>query len=568
MQYLRPYVPRMSLGLVVKFLGTVIDLLIPWLLVHLVDDVVPLGDRGRIFAYGGLMLLCAAAALVTNIAANRMASHVARDAIEVIRHDLFAKISYLSCRQVDEFTIPSLESRLTSDTYNLHQMISRMQRLGIRAPILLLGGICITLTLDAVLTLVLVSVLPLIAIVVYVVSHKGIPLYTKLQQSVDRMVRTVRENATGVRVIKALSKGEYEKERFDAVNKEVVANETKAAVTMALSNPTMNLLLNLGLTLVILVGAWRVGMGAMLPGKIMGFLTYFTIILNAMLSVTKMFVLYSKGSASAERISQVLEAGQDLQLAPPDHVQSEYHVEFSHVSFSYNKKRENLSDISFALRKGETLGIIGPTGCGKSTVLNLLIRFYDPDSGTIRIGGDNVKSIPFAELHTKFGIAFQNDALFAETIAENIDFGRELSAADIARAALYAQARPFIEELEEGYDYGLTSKGTNLSGGQKQRLLISRALAAEPEILILDDSSSALDYETDARLRTAIREHYQNTTTILVAQRVSSIQHADHILVLEEGRAIGYGTHEQLLQSCPAYREISRVQMGGERHAS
>ncbi len=561
--YLKPYLWAMSLGLTIKFVGTIMDLLLPWLLSYLIDTVVPTQSIPMVLFYGGVMVICSIVAVVTNIQANRMASRVARDVTRTVRHDLFQKISLLSCRQVDAFTIPSLESRLTSDTYNIHQVVGRMQRLGIRAPILLLGGIVVTLTLEPVLTLVLLAILPVLGFVVYKISQKGIPLYTRLQQAVDKMVLDVRENAGGIRVIKALSKMDYEKEQFSQVNAEVTKRETTAATVMAASNPLMNLFLNLGLTLVIVVGAYRVNSGLTQPGKIIAFLTYFTIILNAMLSITRMFIMYSKGSASAVRIGEVLDTPEDLTILPEDKIETPYHITFNDVCFSYNKTQNNLENISFALKKGETLGILGATGCGKTTVINLLIRFYDVDSGEIRINGQNVNSIPFQQLHQKFGIVFQNDVLFADTISENIAFGRALHSSAIEAAARYAQASGFIDQLEDGLEHPLTARGTNLSGGQKQRVLISRALAAQPEILVLDDSSSALDYKTDAQLRQAIGEHFQKTTTIIVAQRISSVMQADHIMVLEEGRILGYGAHSQLMESCASYREIAKSQMGG-----
>lgn len=565
-EYLKPYLPRMSVGLLIKFTGTIMDLALPWILSYMIDDIVPLKDVGLIFIWGTAMIVCAVIALVTNIAANRMASWVAQHTTQTLRHDLFSKISYLSCKQIDDFSIPSLESRLTTDTYNIHQMIGMMQRLGVRAPILLLGGILVTLTLDPLLSLVLICTLPLIAAVMVYVSKKGIPLYIHLQRGVDEMVRTVRENISGIRVIKALSKTDYEKERFAKVNGEVVRREKKAATTMALTNPVMNLFLNVGLTVVILVGAFLVNANMSQPGKIIAFMTYFTIILNAMLSINRLFVMYSKGTASAARISEVLNTPEDLktQKAPEDlNEEGTYHILFDDVSFSYQKKEADISHISFRLKKGETLGIIGATGAGKSTITALLMRLYDADSGRIMIDGKPVQSIPPEELHTKFGVVFQSDALFADTIAENIDFGRKLPKEQLLRAAECAQAMEFIRSLPDGFEHRLTARGTNLSGGQKQRLLIARALAGDPEILILDDSSSALDYRTDAKMRQALKQHYANTTSIIIAQRVSSILHADHILVIEDGKELGYGTHEELLQRCDIYRQIAESQMGG-----
>jgi len=568
LKYLRPHIPRMILGFLIKFTGTIVELALPMILSFMIDDVVPKGDRNAIFMWGGVMLVCTLVALFGNIIANRMAAGVARNTTEKLRSALFRRITYLSSRQVDEFTIPSLESRLTSDTYNIHQMVGMMQRLGVRAPILLIGGIMVTISLEPVMTLVLIASLPLITAVVYVVSRKGIPLYKVQQEAIDHLTRVVRENAQGIRVIKALTKEQSEKERFDRANTDLTRSEMKASLTMAISNPVMNLFMNLGLVAVIIVGAYRVNGGYSDPGIILAFMTYFTLISTAMMSITRMFIMVSRGTASASRIAEVLDTPADMavEAADPNAVvpNDAPAIEFRNVTFSYNGKKKDLDNISFKLSKGGTLGIIGPTGAGKSTLIQLLMRFYDPTEGQILIDGRDVRTIPHEELSCKFGGAFQSDFLFADTIAENIDFGRGLSREQIERAASLAQAAPFIAEKEGGYEHELTIKGANLSGGQKQRMLISRALAGDPEILVLDDSSSALDYATDAALRQAIRENYAGkTTSVIVAQRVSSVRHAELILVLEEGCIIGAGTHDELIESCPLYREISDSQMGG-----
>ena len=561
--YLRPYVMKMLVGFLIKFTGTIMDLCLPWILAYVIDNVIPIGQIGPVVWWGVVMLACSVVAVVTNILANRMAAAVARDTTRRIRYDLFRKIAYLTNRQVDKFTIPSLISRMTSDTYNIHQMVGMMQRIGIRAPILLIGGILITLTLDPVLTLVLVSVLPFIVVVTVFVSRKGIPMFRVSQEVLDSMVRVVRENAAGIRVIKALSKTEDEKRHFDLVNKQVIHTEKKASMTMASISPAMNLLLNVGLTLVVLVGAMRVNSGLGEVGEIVAFTSYFTIILNAMMTITRIFTMYSKASASANRIGEVLLAPEEMTVQTEKTVMAEDdHVVFDHVSFSYNKKEDNLTDIHFSIRRGETLGIIGPTGAGKSTIAQLLLRFYDVDKGEIRIGGRNIQELDPGILREKFGVVFQNDVLFEDTIAENIRLGREIGKESLEKAAQYAQAADFIAE-REGYGSELAIKGANLSGGQKQRILIARALAGAPEILILDDSSSALDYKTDASLRSDIRTHYSSTTTILIAQRVSTVMRCDHILVLDDGKMAGYGTHEELMESCELYREIERIQMGG-----
>lgn len=567
--YLKPYYARMLVGFLIKFLGTIMDLCLPWILAYMIDNVIPQKNKTIIFQWGLVMLACSILALVFNIIANRMASKVARDTTERIRHDLFEKIMYLSNKQTDFFTKPSLISRLTSDTYYIHQMLGRMQRLGIRAPILLIGGIIITLTLDPVLTLVLILVLPFLVIIITKISRRSIPMYAKLQESTDQFVRLVREDIAGIRVIKALSKTNYEREKFDDVNKEVVGREKKAGMTMAVVDPLMNLLMNIGLVIVIIAGAYRVNQGTSEVGKILAFMTYFTIILNAMMSISKMFVILSKSFASANRINSILDAKEDLTIMPSKEKEREekqeqpfFAISFEHVSFSYDETENNLNDISFSLKKGETLGIIGETGSGKTTIVNLLMRFYDVQKGNILINGRNIKTMDLKELRRLFGVVFQNDTLFEDSIAENIRLGRPLSEKEMEDAIFYAQAKEFVEQKEGGYFEHLNIKGANLSGGQKQRILIARALASHPDILILDDSSSALDYKTDASLRKELKTHFKDTTTIIIAQRISSIMHADHILVLEDGNCIGYGTHEELMQTSSIYQEISQSQMG------
>ncbi|MCM1468055.1 MAG: ABC transporter ATP-binding protein/permease [Alistipes sp.] len=560
--YLKPYYLRMAGGFVIKFIGTIMDLLIPWILAYMIDEIVPTQSIRLVFLWGVLMVVCAFFAIAGNILANRFASRVAQLSMETIRHDLFAKISYLSCRQVNEFTESSLVSRLTSDTYNLHNAIGMMQRLGVRAPILLIGGIIVTMTLDVSLSLVLAALLPFMGILVYLVSKKGIPMYTRQQEAVDVLIRKVRENVAGIRVIKALSKSEYEKKTFGEINGEVVRREKRAAMTMGITNPVMNFILNMGWVLVILVGAYRVNGGLTESGKIVAFLTYFTIILNAMLSVTRLFVKMSQAIASADRIMKVIDTCGDMeQVGELYETRNAPHIEFRDVTFSYNGRHNNLENISFSLNKGERLGIIGATGAGKTTLISLLLRFYDVGQGNIFIDGKDIRSYSLPKLHQMFGAAFQNDTLFEDTVYENISLGRGLSKEQVRSAAVYARIDEHIEKMENGYDAAVAIKGANLSGGQKQRVLIARALAGNPDILILDDAASALDYKTDAAVRGAINEHFKDTTTIIIAQRISSVMNCDKIMVLEEGRMTGYGTHEELMESCPVYGEISASQL-------
>ncbi len=554
------------LTLTVKVAASLIELAIPYVLGHILDTVVPKKTVNEIIFWGAVMIICSLLACVGNIVANRMAAKVARNTTKRIRHDLFERTMRLSSKQIDEFTIPSLESRLTSDTYHLHHLIGMSMRIGVRAPIMLVGGIMVTLFLDPVLTLVMIIALPLIGLSVLVITKKGIPLFKQTQRSVDSMVGIVREDAQGIRVIKALSKVDYEKRRYDGANKKLVDAEKKASSTMAMSNPLVTLFLNAGLVSVIVVGAFRVNGGLSQTGKIIAFIQYFTMISNAMIGLTRIFVHSSKGTASAQRIAEVINTEEDLtvvdeQVYPP--VSDNALIRFDDVSFSYIGKKDNLSHVSFELFRGQSLGIIGATGSGKTTLVQLLMRLYDVGGGSVRIGGRDVRTIPHEELNTMFGVVMQNDFIYAGSIRDNVDFGRGIGEEDMVRAARIAQAEEFINSFDDGFDHMLNSKGSNLSGGQRQRLLITRAIAGSPEILVLDDSSSALDYKTDARLRRAIREEMGDVTTVIVAQRVSSIMHCDLILVLEDGEVIGSGTHDELLRSCEVYREISDSQIGG-----
>ena len=566
--YLRPYYARMALGFCIKFFGTIMDLFLPWILAYIIDSVIPTGDKRMIYLYGLLMVVCAVGAFTMNVVANRMASAVSRDTTRTIRHDLFERIVHLSAAQTDEVTKPSLISRLTTDTYNINNMLGRVQRLGVRAPILTIGGILITLTLDPVLTLILVATLPFITYITIHISKVSIPLYHLVQDASDKLVRLVREDAAGIRVIKALSKTDVERARFDDVSREVIRNEKKASGMMARVGPTTGMILNSAQVAVIVAGAARVATGACEVGRILAFMTYFTIILNAVVNISKMFVVFSRAAASADRVMAIIDMPQDMTPAlPAAPVQQDADapaIAFEHVSFRYGKSgEETLTDIDFTLRRGQTLGILGETGSGKSTLIRLLMRFYDPDTGTVRLFGQDVRTMDNATLRAHFGVTFQSDTLFEDTIAENIRLGRALTDEQVMQAARDAQAYSFVVGDKQGFESALNVRGNNLSGGQKQRVMIARALCGHPDILVLDDSSSALDYRTDAALRAALRSSYAGTTKVLVAQRISSVAHADLILVLSGGRVIARGTHETLLASCELYQELYASQMGG-----
>lgn len=562
--YLKPFLPRMGMGISFKAVGTLVELAIPWILSYIIDDLIPLKEIRLVCLWGGLMIVCSLIAWGGNITANRMASAVARDCTRQIRHDLFQKISYLSESRVDAFTIPSLISRMTSDTYVLHQTIGMIQRIGIRAPLLLFGGIIVSLTMDPMLTLIMVASLPIVGVIVFYVSRKGAKLFKIVQKASDSMLRVVRENAVGVRVIKALSKSDYERARFKKVNDDLTEKERTAESTMALINPVMSLLLNLGIVAVITVGAVRVNNGTSEIGKIIAFMNLYTIVLNALMAINRIFMMLSRASASSARVLEVLDTPVELFETEPHFSflpKDAPHVEFDHVTFRYARGSFAVRNIDFALKRGETLGIIGATGAGKSTIIRLLMRYYDVSEGSVKIDGVDIRDYATSDLRAKFGVVFQNDTLFKDTIRENIRLGRNLTDEQLLEAARRAQALEFIKE-QGGLDAPVAIKGANLSGGQKQRLLLARALAGDPDILLLDDSSSALDYRTDSKLREEIRLHCADATKIIIAQRISSIMHAEKIMVLENGNVIGMGTHEELMETCPLYREIGESQIG------
>ena len=576
--------------MLIKLSAALAELLLPYVLEHLIDDVAPLQKTGPVLAWGAVMLILVVYVRQANVKANRTAVGVAKRSIYEIRRDLFWKSVNLSGGQLDAFGLPSLNSRMTSDSYNLQSFIQSSQTMGIRAPILLFGGIAITLTMDLGLASILCIMAPVLITAVVYVSMRGIPLYEKVQKSVDDIVRIMRENITGIRVVKALSKEDYEMGRFEDANREMANRDIKAGIVMALPGPIMTFMLNIGLTIVVIVGAYRVNGGITQPGVILAFLTYFNMILMGVMGLNRIFMLMSKANASANRIAAVVNSEEELQPVSAEEAaetEREGYIVFDHVTFSYGKhpeaaeteealeedaamarfdgleRQKCLEEIDFTVKKGGSLGIIGATGCGKTTVINLLMRFYDADEGDIFIDGRDVRTYDKDELHRLFGVVFQNDVIFADSLKENISFGRDVGTEEMRRAAGDAMAREFIESYEDTYDHRAVVRGANLSGGQRQRVLIARALAAAPQILVLDDSSSALDYKTDAALRKAIREHHADTTTIIIAQRISSIMGLDDIIMLEEGKVIGHGTHEELLRDCAMYQEIYRTQMGG-----
>lgn len=559
--YMKPYKGKVTLTVFLKFAAVILELLIPYMLEYMIDEAAPKKQIVHVIIAGLVMVILAVMVRSMNVAANRMATLTARDSIYALRRDLFKKTIYLKGADFDEISLPSLISRMTSDSYNVQSFIGMIQRIGVRAPIMLTGGLLVAGIMEIRLSVVLLCMIPVMMFVTVFVSSKGIPVFRNVQAKLDDVVRVLRENITGVRIIRALSKSEYEKRRFFNANKNLTDADIRAGMMMALPNPLMNLLLNIGFTLIVVIGAYRVNAGDMKPGVILAFLTYFNMILQAVMGINRIFIQYSKAGASADRIALVLEVPDNDRQTDNGCRSGDYDedtvIEFDNVSFCYdNNSAESLKNISFKVKKGESLGIIGSTGCGKTTLLNLLLAFYDVSVGTIRLHGKDIRNMPLHKIRKKFGIVFQNDTIFNDTIYENINFGRGISTDKAKEAAETAMIGSF------DMDYPVAIKGMNLSGGQRQRLLIARALAGDSEIIVFDDSSSALDYKTDAVIRNNIKKKYRDSIRITVAQRVSSVKDMTNILVLEEGEMIGFGTHESLLKECEVYKDIYMSQMG------
>nr|WIF87872.1 ABC transporter ATP-binding protein [Acholeplasma laidlawii] len=562
------YKGQVIYSLIVKALAAVADLLLPFILAYMIDELlfeVTTSDYWLLIFTGIGMLLIALIGWFFNISANRSAEKVSSLTVRDVRNELFYKTEKLSASQVDEISTSSLISRLTSDTYNIFQMVGSLQRLGIRAPMLLIGGIIMSAFMDPLLTLVMIAMLPLISIVVWQYSKKGQPLYKDIQVQMDEIIRVLRENITGVRVVRALSMTDYEQQRFNNENKKAVDKELIATMTMNKISPLISVVMNVGLVIVLIFGAYRVADGATKVGQILALITYFTIILGSMASLTRIFIRMSKAAASAERIVEVL--NMETQMVDgnlPLVINDEVHLEFDHVDFSYQGKESHLEDITFKISKGQTLGIIGATGSGKTTIISLIMRFYDPQKGVIKVFGEDIKNINRDELRRHVGLVLQNDSVFSDTIHENIAFSRPSVDSNQVKIAKEIAQADFIDDIPETYNYEIAQRGTNISGGQRQRLLIARAVASNPKLLILDDASSALDYRTDKNLRFAITTHLKDTTKIIVAQRVSSIKDADLILIIDNGRIAAQGTHDELLKTNEIYQLLVKHQLGRE----
>ncbi len=569
-KYLGDFKKELIVGPAAKLTEAIFELIVPLIMADIIDVGIN-GGAGKPYIYrmGGIMILMGALGLCCALVCQYLASRASQGVGTVVRNDLFRHIGSLSHAELDRFGTPSLITRVTNDVNQVQSAVAMLIRLVVRAPFLVIGAAVMAMTIDLKLSLVFLAVMPLVAAVLYFIMFRSVPLYRVIQKKLDKISLITRESLSGARVIRAFSGEAAEEKRFREANDDFADTSMRVGRLSALLNPLTYAIMNLAIAAIVWFGGFRVDSGALTQGQVIAFVNYMTQISLALVVVANLVVLFTKAAASSARINEVFETEPSIKDGAGAAVSAKAPViEFKDVSFSYSEGGDNaLENITFSVQKGETVGIIGGTGSGKSTLVSLIPRFYDAENGCVIINGADVKSYGLKELRQKIGFVPQKAMLFSGTIAENLRWGNEnASDEQLQKAAETAQATEFIDKMPDGFNTHINQGGRNLSGGQKQRLTIARALTGSPEILILDDSASALDFATDAALRKAIAKDTQNMTVLIVSQRATSIRHADKIIVLDDGEAAGIGTHAELLESCPVYREIvmSQESKGGE----
>ncbi len=557
--FLKPYRAQLIIGPFFKLSEAVLELLIPTLMALLIDNGVNMGDRGYIIKMGAVMLVIATLGVIFAYICQYSASIASQGFGTDLRNAIFKKIGALSFAQLDALSAPSLINRVTGDVNQLQGAVAMLIRLVIRAPFLCIGGLAMAMAIDLRLSVIFMLVIPLFILTLFLVMFKAVPLYKSVQDKLDRLTLVLRENLSGVRVIRAFAGVKREEKRFSDKNTDYADTAIRVGKIAALTNPLTSLIMNLAAIAVIYFGGIRVNAGHLSQGEVIAFINYITQILNAMIIVANLVILYTKAYASALRVGEVLELEPLIKYGERKELpKSDTAVEFRNVSLTYPESRApSIENISVSVKTGETLGIIGGTGSGKTTLVSLIPGFYDATEGEVLINGVDIKYCGEELLRETVAIVQQRAALFSGTIAYNLRMAKSGASVEEMRAAAdIAQATEFIDRLENGFDTYVSQGGANLSGGQKQRLTIARALVKNAPILILDDSSSALDYATDAALRRAIKENTAGKTVIIVSQRVNSVKDADRIAVMDDGELVGLGAHEELIKSCEVYREI------------
>ncbi|MEG0839475.1 MAG: ABC transporter ATP-binding protein [Hydrogenoanaerobacterium sp.] len=567
-RFLKGFRKQLILGPAFKMIEAVFELIVPLVMAKMIDIGIANGDKPYIFKMTGLMLFLGLVGLGCSLTCQFFASRASQGFGTVVRGKLFAHINSFSYAELDKFGTASLITRLNNDINQLQIAVAMLIRLVFRAPFLAIGATAMAVMLDAQMSVIFLLTALIIAFSLYFIMSRSVPFYGKLQGLLDKISLLTQENLAGARVIRAFSKQKTEEERFEKTNDEMRRSAINVSKLSALLNPITSVAANLGVVAILWFGGLRVNSGTLTQGQVIALWNYMTQILLALIVVANLVVIFTKAAASAARVNEVFETTAsvtDLGNTAVAPLANAPKLELRGVSFSYGSSELSLKNINITVNTGETLGIIGGTGCGKTTLINLLPRFYDACEGTVLIDGVDVKLYPFAQLRGQLGIVPQQAELFSGTIRKNMLWGCE-NATDkqIEDALKTAQAKEFVEKLPHGLDTVLLQGGKNLSGGQKQRLTIARALVNKPQVLILDDSASALDYATDAALRRALKKDTEKMTVIMVSQRVSAIKDADKILVLDDGEAAGLGTHMQLFNDCPVYREICLSQLSDE----
>ena len=570
-RFLKPFRALIALVLVMAILQTLANLYLPRLMADIVDKGIVRGDNDYILREGGIMLLITFGGAACAVVGAFFAARVSVGFGRVVRRNLFSHVESFSLHEYDTVSAASLITRTTNDTNQVQQVLVILLTMMVTAPLMAIGGIIMALSEDAPLAWILVVAVPILVIAIFILMKSAIPLFTSVQKKLDRLNLILDEGLTGTRVIRAFDRNAHEEQRFDVANTDL----TNIAITVnrivAALWPLMMLVLNISTVAIVWFGSIRIDNGEMRVGALIAFMQYAMQILFAMLMLSAMFIMLPRAAASATRINDVLAMTPGIEDAPePEHAaQLNGYVEFDDVTFSYPGAEEPaLSHISFRARPGQVTAIIGGTGAGKSTLISLIPRFYDVDSGQVLVDGVDVRKHAQEELRAKMGLVPQTAVIFSGTVAENIRYGNEKASDDEVRhAADVAQATEFITDMGDGFDSVIAQGGTNLSGGQKQRLSIARALVRKPEIYIFDDSFSALDYATDAKLRAALLQETTAATVLIVAQRVSTIMNADQILVLDEGHLVAIGTHRELMERSEVYREIVLSQLSAEEVA-
>lgn len=568
LKYLKPYTKQVVIVFILTFLQVMTEFFLPTLNADIINTGVVNGDINYIIKIGALMLLVALGSTACAITANFFASKTSIYYATDLREKIFTKVESFSLAEFEKVSTSSLITRTTNDITQIQNVVMMVMRMMIGSPVMCIGGIIMIMSKDIKMALILVVVIPLIIIVAGIIMIKGMPLFKVMQKKIDKVNQLVRESLNGIRVIRAFDKTEYEKNRFNDSNTDLMQTAIKVNRIVSVLMPSLMLIMSFTNIAIMWFGGHRVDDGFMQVGDLTAFTSYMMLILMSIMMASMLFVMIPRASASAERINEVLNIEHQIKdpVTPVKTFNKKGYIEFDNVSFNYPGDGEKvLENISFSASPGETTAIIGSTGSGKSTIINLIPRFYDVTSGTIKIDGIDIKELNQQDLRNKIGLVPQKAFLFSGTVAENLKYGKDdATEQQINHALEVAQAKNFVSEMKYGINSEVSQGGTNVSGGQKQRLAIARAIIRKPEIYLFDDSFSALDFKTDAKLRANLKQETINSTVIIVAQRISSIMDADRIIVIDEGKIAGIGTHKELLQNCDIYKEIANSQLEKE----